>query len=460
MVEVWYRNAEPYVREALEHGATLFAFNASFLERRSVDIDRFADLFLAPPLDYRMLVIAPDGTAELRRGWTRARPKAVYPTWDYKLDDIATLEELIATPVGADWAACNDTRCGLHERPVYGQEHRVVITSAPGMQLGIGRRFASTIRDLQAEYPTATLHMTGLASFRVMFGLDFKSIDLDPFELGRGDMVMLPNGKRIHEKDVGRWAKWIALLGFKNADLKVPRNRTLYNMRSAEWAAEHFKEDIPFRSRGKIVVDPDAKDHVIPTTLSPMSKQVNATVGDKVHCDTCSLAPSCKYFRDGQVCSLPQSETASLAKLFRSRDADQVIDGLGAVLSVHTERLEHALDVEVEFGGKDGTPLDPEVTRLANSLFDRGVTMAKLLAPGRFTGPKVAISVGGSAQAVETPQVQMARTIQELKGQGYTIDQITPELIASFNPQVALPAPPDVVIEVEDDGEEPDDSEF
>lgn len=465
---VWYRNPEPYVRECLERNVTNYSFDGWFLRRNRVDVERFINLFLTPPLEYRVLVVDTKGTAELRRGFTRARPAAVYPTWDYKIDDIATLEELLAAPAGADRSACDDARCLLPERPVYGQEHRVVITGCPAMSTGIGRRFAGTLRDLQAEYPSGIVHVAGLTSFRIMFGFGFGAVDFSPHDIARGNRIVLPNGKVIPPDEARRWQKWFSLLGNVPSDMKVPRNRTLYCMKSAEWASEHFREDLKFAvRRGKSTVDPDAISHKIPTGGSVLSPAIPATVGDKVLCDACSLASHCKYFRDGEVCSVPGSETASLAKLFQSRDPDKIIDGLGSLMEVQTDRLEDALEAEREFGGKDGTPLDPEVTKLVNTLFDRGVKLAKLIDPRRFTGPQVAINLAGGQSALpSTPQQLVAGIMRELKDQGFTDDQITPELVESFIAQrsgdkspPAIEAPLDVEV-VDEDAEDPGNAAF
>lgn len=464
---VWYRNPEPYVRECLEHNVTNFSFDAWYLRKHAIEIERFINLFLTPPLEYRVLIVDVKGTAELRRGFTRARPAAVYPTWDYKIDDIATLEELLVSPAGADNAACSDERCPVAERPVYEQEHRIVITGCPGMNTGIGRRFAGTLRDLQEEYPSAILHVTGLVSFRIMFGFGFGAVDFNPHDIARGNRVVLPNGKVIQADQTAPWQKWFALLGNVASDMKVPRNRTLYCMKAAEWASEHFREDLVFAvRRGKSMVDPDVVSHKIPTAGVVLSPTATATVGDKVLCDQCSLARHCKFFRDGEVCTLPGSETVSLAKLFQSRDPDKIIDGLGSLMEVQTERLEDALGQEREFGGKDGAPLDGEVTKLVNTLFDRGVKLAKLIDPHRFTGPQVAINLSGGQSAFpSTPQQLVAGIMRELKDQGFTDDQITPELVESFIAQrsgadqrPALEAPIDV--EVVDDAEDPGNAAF
>lgn len=460
-MEFWARNAEPYIRECLEEGLSKFIFSRKFLDGRVIDVEKFIDLFLTPPIEYRVLIVDPAGTLELRRGDTLARPSAVYPTWDYNIDDIATLEELVETPVGSDWDACNDPRIPIEERPVYGQEHRVVITGLPPVGTGIGRRFTMTLRSLQEEYPAAILHVFGLSSFRVMFGFGFGAADYEPQETAKRKSVVLPNGKVIRFEDAQRWQKWFTLLGCSVADMGVPRKRTLYNIKSALWAVEHFRDDAPFVTRSRTyVVDPDVSTQIQPTGSRMSRGGPPATVGDKLLCDSCSLATRCKSFRQGEVCSLKGSETATLAKLFRSRDPDQIIDGLGSIMTVQTERLEQALEVEQEFGGKDGAALDGEVTRLANSIFDRGTKLAKLLDPARF-GPKVAMNITGpgAPERSITPAEAVAGVVKELRAQGFADEQITPEMIdalLSNKPELEETLP---VIEVTVD-EETDDSEF
>lgn len=456
-MEVWYLNAEPYIRECRELCVAQYLFRSGYLRRRDIDPEKFADLFLPPPTRYRILIIEPTGTLELRRGFTRERPYAVYPTWDYLIDDIATLEELLAKPTGANRKACTDDRYPLPERPVIGQEHRVVVTGSPSLATGMGKRFAGTLRELQEDYPNAIVHVHGLSSFRVMFGFGFASVDYNPT---RGEHLTLPNGKNVPIEDARIWQKWIHLLGFKVGDLAQPRQRVLYNMKSAEWASLHFTEDLKFATRGHHDIDPDEINPAPIVNKTVRSRQRAATVGDKLLCDTCSLACDCKYYREGQVCTLPGSETATLATLFRSRDPDKIIDGLGSIIGVQTERLNDAVLVERESGGPKG-PLDPEVTKLAGSVFEQGVKLAKLLAPARFaTGSKVAINIGGSQATVSaaSPQEMVAGVMRELQEQGYSHEQITPELVNSFierksgaDQRPELEAPIDAVVVDDED---------
>jgi len=438
--DVWWRNPDTYVRECIELHALNVLFEASFLRKRSIDPVKFLDLFVAPPLAYRCLVVDRNGTVELRRGDTMAKPSAVYPTWSYEDDDIQTLEELCEHPVGDSWQLCNDKRVPLTERPVYGQENRIIVTDVPTGTTGIAKRFLSTVRAMQDEYQDVILHPSGVGSFRLTFGKGFRSMDIDPEAAARRKELQLPNGKAIKVEQAPRYQQWFTLLGFKSSEMSDARSRVLYNMKAALWAGEHYNDDVPFRAqRGGAPVDPDAIDYT-PATVARTSPGVGVA-GDKILCNTCSLATTCKYFRAGEVCSLPRSETSSLAKMFNSRDPDDIIAGLGALMDVSSKRLEAAVENE-----EPDCELDPEVTKLINSIFGNGVKLAKLLAPQRFTvGSKVAINITGEQPGIAGPSQSelVAGFMKELEAQGIDVKSLSPEqleaLIGRFN-AIEVPA--------------------
>ena len=128
-----------------------------------------------------------------------------------------------------------------------------------------------------------------------------------------------------------------------------------------------------------------------------------------------------------------------LAEQFNTRDVNTIIGGLGNLLAKEADRAERFLKAEeqseVDTGNLEravDTGLSNEVTKIIHGLFDRGNKLAKLLDPRLAGGAKVAINVGAqNAQIVAgaTPQQLVAATVAELQAEGYTMDQITPELI-------------------------------
>jgi hypothetical protein len=231
--------------------------------------------------------------------------------------------------------------------------------------------------------------------------------------------------------------QWVNLLGMSVTDLKIPRNRCIFNIKSALWAGDHFAEKVNFKSKGTVQVDPDSPITKLPTTRH---FQTNSTAvkqeGDMIACDTCSLSEGCKHYREGAVCTVQGSETNPLAKLFNSRDSSRIIDGLGTILAAQTERLERGMNLEEE-----DEVLDPEVTKIMNQLFTNGVKLAKLIDPS-LSKPLVQIN-NGKAVAGASPKEFVAIAVRALEDQGIKREDITPELLEATLRRLAGPVIPD-----------------
>lgn len=427
--EVWFRNPHDYIREVVECRQHLIAWDRGVLVKRSIDPARFGDLYFDSTIHYRALVIGDQGAAEVQRGRGMDKPAAVYPVWQYGEDEIDILEDLLAHPVGEDTAACERKDIPADERPVLGQEHRVVVIGIPPVNTGPGRRIMHILSDLQHDYPDAILHIHGLYSFRVMFGQSFRAVDVDARTDAQKGNVILPPGKCIRYEQAVKFTQWINVCGFNPADLSVPRNRCMYNIKSAMWSAEHYKKNFKFKSRGPVEVDPNLPDASVidPETGKVKSQNLPTLNGDKLLCDKCSLQTTCKYYRVGAVCSVPGEESSSLARFFNTRDSDQIITGLGALLGKQAERLEDGLADE-EYGEE----LDPEVSKQINALFSNGVKLAKLVNPALAGGTKVGVFVNGGSASVGAgsgANQLTAAIVAELEAAGVPRDEITPEMI-------------------------------
>lgn len=409
LTEVWFRNPELYVREMVELRVGEIVWDRGYLFKKHIDPQKWVDLYYPPELNFRMLVVGDknQGTLELRKGDTLEKPFARHETWQY----------------GDDWAFLE----AAMENPPADSEPRVVVTDLPGMNTTMGRAFLRRLKDLQAEYPNVILHIHGLYAWRLMFALPFMAVDIDPRTDAKKGKIILPTGRDIIYEHAGHHQYWINLLGFRTTDLPTPRNRCMFNIRSAQWSGKHFRSNIKMKSRGDTFVDPDAPDHKPATTLSLRTSSNPVRDGDKFLCDTCSLQDSCKYYRAGAVCSVPDSEPSPLTRLFKTRDADTIIEGLGAVMATQAQRLNEGRASESDFG-----ELDPEVTKIVNSLMTHGIKLAKLLNPALAAAgaPKQfnQFNVGGAIQG-QTPQALMAGIIAELEAQGFKREDITPELI-------------------------------
>lgn len=129
---------------------------------------------------------------------------------------------------------------------------------------------------------------------------------------------------------------------------------------------------------------------------------------------------------------MPDSDPQPLSNYFQTRDADTIISGLGTLLAAQTHRLEAGMKRESDNDDK----LDPEVTKILNGVFDRGVVLAKLLNPA-LTKPTVQIN--HNTLNAGSPQQLMASIVDALEAQGIPRDKITPEMIeAVINEQQGL----------------------
>lgn len=119
-----------------------------------------------------------------------------------------------------------------------------------------------------------------------------------------------------------------------------------------------------------------------------------------------------------------------LSVYFKTRDVGTVLEGLGEMMAVGADRLQRGLEVEQELA-----EIDPEVTKIYDSLFDKGVKLAKLLDPS-LARPNVGVVVnnqGGQTGILNTgptPKVLVANIVRELEAQGIPREHITPEIVS------------------------------
>jgi hypothetical protein len=438
--ETWFRNPDNYVRELVDAGHRLVVWDRGYLAKKKIDPVRHANNYFAG-YPFRILEVGDptQGCAEYLPGTTHGKPAAVYPVVSFSedKDPVSVLEELLGSSTGENSELCHDLSTPERERPVFGQEHRVVVTDLPDMSTGRGRAVARALRDLQADYPEAIVHVHGLYSWHTLFGFGFRSVDFEPRSTAQKGKIFLPMGKEIKYEAAGILVNWVSLLGFKPVELSDPKRRCIYNIKSALWAADNYTENQRIRFKRNMSAgpadtsSPDAEFKPETTVAVRTGPKVAALPTDKVTCDTCSLANGCKVYRAGAVCSLTK-EGKSLAEMLRSRDSSQIIDGLGAIVGKQAERLERAMEDEEEF-----QELSPEVTGMLNATFKNGVTLAKLIDPGLRAGPKVAVNVGPGAGNVSvgmavSPQQLMAGVIAELEAMGIERKDITPPMVQNI----------------------------
>lgn len=452
MTEVWFRNPHNFIRELVDTAECKIAWDRGILAKRKIDPIAHAGLYFGKAHPWRVLAIGEQGAAEYRDGDETYSPTAVYPVWAYG-ESVHMLEELMDRPVGEERDICENDSLPGDERPVFGQEHRVVITNVPPVHMGPGRQFLTYLKELQEEYPKAIIHVHGLYSYRGSFGMGFGAADNDPRTTAQKGKVTLPSGKEVLFERVADTPQWARILGFKPVELNEPRNRCMFNIRSAVWAGDNFSAMYSPRSTAGPEVDAESSDddHKAIEKKSPLPLTVKAKEGDKVSCNACSLQDKCSHYRDGAVCSLPGAETKSLATMFKSRDSNVIIDGLGTLAAANARRLERGMREEEVIGD-----LNPEVTRVLGQVFDHGVKLAKLINPELLGGTKVQVNVGvaGAPQIKVNPPARflVADAIRELQNQGFEREQITPDMVKGLlegmsNPGVVQTAAENLVIE-------------
>lgn len=430
--EAWFRNPTYYIKELAEVGpkAARVIWDRGVLVKNRLDPRAQAEGSFGPTIDYRILLCGPQGTAEVRRESSVKQPSAVYPTFEYGRHKFDDLEGMLALPAGENVGAYTGDPYFFpdpDEQPVEGQEHRVVLIRTPPLNTGEGKMFLKGVVDLQQDYPDAIVHLHGIYSMRAMFGLGLGASDFEARTDAAKRRIILPNGRPIYVDEFAEWSEWIALLGFRPEDLDQPRQRCLFNIKAALWAAENFEQDTFWTARRSNArrTQVRATEDVIPAPPEANKQKLpKGLIFDKNICDVCSLAPRCKIYREGGVCTIPGTNTAKLAAMFKSRDADQIIDALGSLMAVNVDRLEQGLDQEV---AEDD--LDPQITRIIRDLFNQGVDLAKLVNP--LVGMKVGVSITASSSKVISgnEKALAAGLIAELESMGYTKDQMTPELI-------------------------------
>lgn len=434
--EVWFRNHRQDIVTLVAEGVDKFVWHRGTAIKRRIDPVAFHRLAMPASLPWRILVVGAQGAIEYdEQSRNQQDAVACYPTWHLG-DPIEDLYELAENNVGLDEHALNDPTVEPFFRPRYGQEHRLVIINVPDMHTTLGRRVLHAISDVQALNPHCIVHLFEAGSYRSPLNAGLRSFDFDVGIRARMKEVVLPNGKRVRNlNDFDTHTGWFRLMGMSSAQAKQSHeNRVTFGVRSVRWAAENWDNQDNFNTLTGL---PTARHRWSAASIKPL-------IGDKVACDHCSLFDSCKQARDGGVCNLPEAETVNLAKFFKTRDADQIIEGLGAVLQAQAERAEAAIEWE-----RESEKLDPELTKVLKSMAEGGEKLAKLINPA-LAGPKIALQInqGNGSSAVVAPNMKilMANAVKELEDRGVPRADISPDLVMRFltaGPAAALAAASD-----------------
>lgn len=425
--ELWFRDPLDYIRQCASLLVPNIIWEGRILDQKNHDAQAHLEMHYPTSFDYRILVVRTEGTVELRRGYSPDMPYAVYQTWAYEEDSLDDLEDMLGNPPGEDMALCTDANTPTNRRPVFGQEHRVVITRWPDPKMTLGRAFLRALSRYQLDYPEVIIHLWGTQSYRAIFGMKIRAGDFDAAQEAKFKTVTLPNGRRVLWEQAAQFPQWVHLLGFAQAELSKAPKRIEFNIKSAQWAADYFETELKFKSQGHDPVDPNTHHHLPATSVNIMSSAIQAQDGDKVTCDACSLFKTCKYYREGAVCSLPDNDYAKLAGYFGTRSADVVIDGLGQVMMTQASRFQRGTEDE-EFQQE----LDPNVTKLGHVIMQDGEKLAKLLDPrlAAAGAARVTAFMGGNhIHTNVTATSLVSEIVQELEQAGIDRANITEDMV-------------------------------
>lgn len=450
--ELWLRGVFSAPEVFTEVGATRFVFTPSDLKsgRAGAIHDRLVKI-VPPGLEFTWLAIS-----ESRAHWQTStrhqenkEPLRV-PLWRYG-DDPATLVRYARRFTEQGWPL-------------------IVVGFFPHDQARQEEAAAAYefVHRVAANYPDARLHLAFARRYAYAFGLNFASADINPVKEARYGGTILPNGKECRPGGARFYLKWLHVIGFSARDIETFEGRVRFNIASAAWAAEHWNDKAPFGSTaGRSREDPlglwapaakPAKGTPRPARLTyrrlphrptlgpdvypqsspdpnepyafalpvkaapmvPIRPRGGDSAQDKVTCDTCSLAPTCRLYREGSVCTLPDSPTTRLATMFGTRDVETVKGALVAVLAAQTDRYERSAQTFREDDESDVKDLkrSDHLLKMENSLLRNIETLVKILDPAYRPNAIAAALTTGPVTNVFNPQVLVANVVKELEARG------------------------------------------
>lgn len=388
--------------------------------------------------------------------WAKDGLQGVHLIWDFKEDGVDDLLEMMSVDSLYYEGLSGSERKEIEGTFVVGQQRKVAVVcpvasaSAFWVMLSKAHGMADDACDLHymARFQNTNLLST---QFGKMFGGLFSSVSVRP----NGKTITMPNGGDC-QTDVAFERKglsdWLELVGFdlESVTLSGPlgvRNRRALSITSALWASRNWDDssrlekppDDPEWSAlvATVGASPAVLDEV-PIATSAIRKKRGASpevsLGDMIACNSCSLFDRCRLARAGAICTLPESDMGELASFFKTRDAQQVIDGLGLLLAKQADRVEAAMAAEDVAGADEAETLRSDVTKMIHGLFDRGAKLAQLNDPRLKGGPAVQVSLTQNAVGqigAGSPQQLAAGVVAELESRGVQRKDITPELIAS-----------------------------
>lgn len=453
--EVWFRNPGFYIRELAQVGCRNIVFDHGYVHKRRIDPAGYCSMNFGLNESWRCLVIDSMSRYAQMYETGKSRPTAVWPAWSASEDSISELVALIKKPWGESSRHLNEPDETL--RPSEGQRHLVVITDLPSMLLGSSRTFMTDLSSFQEDHPEVTFFIHGIYSYSMMFGLSFKMVDVEARAAAAKGKIQLPyGGAPVFPADLRDNRYWMEILGHGYSDLKDPKERCKYNIKSAIFAGTYWKSLRKFainrygqRLGEEFWKTPAIEMHIKENSLV-YTKRLVARPGDRVVCDDCSLWLSCKYFREGSVCAVPESDMQQVSQMFGTRDSHKIQQALAALVQANTERIERGMRAEATpIPGKDEESpsierdVDPALTKLITDTFKMGDRLLQIVDPAFRPGSHaVNVNVGAGANRVEITSgsddhQMVAHVVTMLEARGYSRDQITEDMVKMALAEIA-----------------------
>lgn len=235
----------------------------------------------------------------------------------------------------------------------------------------------------------------------------------------RAAQIMKATGKRVH---INTLRSIMMLLATPNYQEQVRGIELEQEYDAVKYLPdEFFPEDV------------DRPTKLLPRKIPLLSQ---ALPGDKIMCDSCSLKYRCPVYKPESVCIVSESDGKVLADYFNSRSADDVLNGLQAVLSKQAERVEGAVEQEEEAQktARDaGEPViySDQVTKMLDGLQKNADKFLRLVDP-RFTKPVVQINNNAIPSGPTPREIDPAAAREELVELGMPREAITAEHIERY----------------------------
>lgn len=350
------------------------------------------------------------------------------------------------------------------------------------------RRVQEWVFRVTQAYPEARLHLAGTGSFSAMFGHNYIAASFRPYTRANMGFIVLPSGKSVHFNALRRHLKWVHVLGFSVKDLhESTPSRVAFNIRAALWAAEHWNDPVGLEKKsqwgertdplgllaspdrvlaagrtrirratlGELMNQrpPDPDDYpqmcpdpeepyayaepVVGAPLIPISPR-GKSISDKVLCDSCSLADTCRQYRERSVCTVKDAEASGLVAMFGSRDVDVIRDALRVVIARQAERYERSADAFRRDEESDIMDLrrSEHLMKMENSLLRSSEAMVKLLDPAYRMSSVPAIS--GPQTHIYNPRILVADLVKQLEASGVDRSSIDARMLVETAEKAGL----------------------